>query len=54
MGITQLILYATFYKSTQRQLAARKANAEMGLAETGTQVGPTKLNSVGQAHNEYP
>ncbi|XP_023750389.2 bidirectional sugar transporter SWEET4 isoform X1 [Lactuca sativa] len=36
LGITQLILYATFYKSTQRQLAARKANAEMGLAETGT------------------
>ncbi|CAI9291073.1 unnamed protein product [Lactuca saligna] len=54
LGITQLILYATFYKSTQRQLAERKANLEMGLAETGTQVGPTKVNSVGQAHNEYP
>ncbi|XP_071727555.1 bidirectional sugar transporter SWEET4-like, partial [Rutidosis leptorrhynchoides] len=30
LAVTQLILYATFYKSTKRQLAARKAIAEMG------------------------
>ncbi|KAL4565402.1 hypothetical protein LXL04_029496 [Taraxacum kok-saghyz] len=49
LGVTQLILYAAFYKSTKRQMAERKANAEMGLAET---VGPTKINNV--AHNDHP
>lgn len=33
LGVAQLILYATFYKSTQRQIAARQSKAEMGLAE---------------------
>nr|XP_043630996.1 bidirectional sugar transporter SWEET4-like [Erigeron canadensis] len=32
LGILQLILYGTFYKSTKRMLAARKEKAEMGLA----------------------
>ncbi|OVA08245.1 SWEET sugar transporter [Macleaya cordata] len=32
-GLGQLILYATFYKSTQRQIAERKSKGEMGLAE---------------------
>lgn len=48
LGVTQLVLYATFYKSTQRQLAARKANVEMGQAG----MGPTKRSDV--AHNGYP
>ncbi|GJU27998.1 bidirectional sugar transporter SWEET4-like protein [Tanacetum coccineum] len=32
LGIIQLVLYAMFYKSTKRMLAARKERAEMGLA----------------------
>ncbi|KAK9059354.1 hypothetical protein SSX86_021974 [Deinandra increscens subsp. villosa] len=32
LGILQLILYATFYKSTKRILAARNEKADMGLA----------------------
>ncbi|KAJ4965175.1 hypothetical protein NE237_017024 [Protea cynaroides] len=32
-GLAQLILYATFYKSTQRQIEARKVQREMGLAD---------------------
>ncbi|GJU27999.1 bidirectional sugar transporter SWEET4-like protein [Tanacetum coccineum] len=32
LGVLQLILYATFYKSTKRMLAARKEKAEMSLA----------------------
>ncbi|KAI3804492.1 hypothetical protein L1987_26068 [Smallanthus sonchifolius] len=35
LGILQLILYATFYKSTKRMLAERKEKAEMGLAVLG-------------------
>lgn len=33
LGVAQLILYATFYKSTQREMAARQSKGEMGLAE---------------------
>ncbi|KAJ0482616.1 putative SWEET sugar transporter [Helianthus annuus] len=36
LGILQLILYATFYKSTKRMLVERKEKAEMGLAEMGS------------------
>ncbi|KAJ1408189.1 SWEET sugar transporter [Sesbania bispinosa] len=32
-SIAQLILYATFYKSTKRQIAARKANMEVDLSQ---------------------
>ncbi|KAM0070002.1 putative SWEET sugar transporter [Helianthus debilis subsp. tardiflorus] len=42
LGAAQLILYATFYKSTKRQLAERKATNEVGLDEMGQSVGPTK------------
>nr|GEV82775.1 bidirectional sugar transporter SWEET4-like [Tanacetum cinerariifolium] len=38
LGVTQLILYCTFYKSTQRQLAERKEITEMNLAEAGQNV----------------
>ncbi|KAK9059351.1 hypothetical protein SSX86_021971 [Deinandra increscens subsp. villosa] len=51
LGIAQLILYAAFYKSTQRQLAERKETAEMGLAEMGQSVGPSKISNV--AHDEH-
>lgn len=33
LSLAQLILYATYYKSTQRQIAARKAEGEVGLSE---------------------
>ncbi|XP_076936261.1 bidirectional sugar transporter SWEET4-like [Bidens hawaiensis] len=35
LGIIQLILYATFYKSTKRMLAARKEKPDLGLAVMG-------------------
>ncbi|KAI3691883.1 hypothetical protein L6452_31685 [Arctium lappa] len=54
LGISQLVLYATFYKSTKRQLAERKATVEMGngMAEMGPSVSSVKKNNV--AHNENP
>ncbi|KAL8196295.1 hypothetical protein R6Q57_025295 [Mikania cordata] len=52
LGIAQLLLYATFYKSTQRQLAERKSNAEMGITEMGQSVGLSKIsNNV--VHDEH-
>lgn len=33
LGLAQLLLYATFYKSTKRMMAERKAQGEVGLAE---------------------
>ncbi|KAI3691884.1 hypothetical protein L6452_31686 [Arctium lappa] len=36
LAILQLVLYATFYKSTKRMLAARKEKIEMGLAVMDT------------------
>ncbi|XP_061350929.1 bidirectional sugar transporter SWEET4-like [Gastrolobium bilobum] len=32
-SVAQLILYATYYKSTKRQIAARKANGEVDLTQ---------------------
>ncbi|KAI3756344.1 hypothetical protein L1987_56164 [Smallanthus sonchifolius] len=46
LGVVQLVLYATYYKSTQRQLAEKKAIEEMGLAEMGQTVGPSKKSNV--------
>ncbi|XP_076882706.1 bidirectional sugar transporter SWEET4-like [Bidens hawaiensis] len=46
LGILQLVLYATFYKSTQRQLAERKTAGEMGLVEMGQAAGPSKRSNV--------
>lgn len=35
-SVAQLILYAVYYRSTQRQIAARKStDAEVGLSELG-------------------
>ncbi|KAI3453352.1 hypothetical protein Pfo_010015 [Paulownia fortunei] len=33
LGLAQLLLYATFYKSTNRMMEERKAQGEVGLAE---------------------
>ncbi|KAI3469098.1 hypothetical protein Pfo_025761 [Paulownia fortunei] len=33
LGLAQLLLYATFYRSTKRIMAERKAQGEVGLAE---------------------
>ncbi|KAI7743228.1 hypothetical protein M8C21_024866 [Ambrosia artemisiifolia] len=38
LGMVQLILYTTFYKSTKKMLAARKEKAEMGLAVMGSSI----------------
>ncbi|XP_073032839.1 bidirectional sugar transporter SWEET7 [Primulina huaijiensis] len=38
LGLAQLLLYATFYKSTKRIMAERKAQPEMGLAEKKSQI----------------
>ncbi|KAM7494375.1 hypothetical protein LguiB_028984 [Lonicera macranthoides] len=46
LGLAQLILYATFYKSTKRQLAAREiSKLEMGSTETVVSPDPKKLSS---------
>ncbi|KAK7358497.1 hypothetical protein VNO77_00426 [Canavalia gladiata] len=34
-AVAQLILYATYYKSTKRQIAARKANQQVDLTQVG-------------------
>ncbi|KAF9689210.1 hypothetical protein SADUNF_Sadunf01G0067900 [Salix dunnii] len=34
-SVAQLILYAVYYRSTQRQIAARKTDGEVGLTELG-------------------
>ncbi|KAJ4956659.1 hypothetical protein NE237_013442 [Protea cynaroides] len=44
-GLAQLVLYATFYKSTQRQIEAKKVKAEMGLADQGVAVVSSNLKS---------
>ncbi|KAG8374563.1 hypothetical protein BUALT_Bualt10G0008500 [Buddleja alternifolia] len=33
LGLAQLLLYTTFYRSTKRIMAQKKANVEVGLAE---------------------
>ncbi|XP_075485196.1 bidirectional sugar transporter SWEET7-like [Primulina tabacum] len=38
LGLAQLFLYATFYKSTKRIMAEREAHAELGLAEKQSQI----------------
>ncbi|CAM8884108.1 unnamed protein product [Rhodiola kirilowii] len=48
----QLILYATFYKSTQRIIAARKVKEQQGvdLTEIAVSGGSNKVNGHGQHH----
>ncbi|KAL2551084.1 Bidirectional sugar transporter SWEET7 [Forsythia ovata] len=47
LGLAQLVLYATFYKSTQRMMAERKVNSEVGMVEKAS--GNTKrTNSENQ------
>ncbi|KZV40927.1 hypothetical protein F511_05172 [Dorcoceras hygrometricum] len=38
LGLAQLLLYATFYKSTQRIMAERKAQSELGLPGKHSQI----------------
>lgn len=33
LGLAQLLIYAAFYKSTKRQIAAREAKGEMAMSE---------------------
>ncbi|XP_059664597.1 bidirectional sugar transporter SWEET4 [Cornus florida] len=48
-GMAQLILYATYYKSTKQQMAARQSKVEMGLVDMGANGDSEKMN--GQVHN---
>ncbi|KAF9602485.1 hypothetical protein IFM89_028499 [Coptis chinensis] len=51
LALAQLILYATFYKSTQRQLAERKRKGELGMAEVVVVGDTKKVGSV--PHNGH-
>ncbi|RZC56576.1 hypothetical protein C5167_015433 [Papaver somniferum] len=52
-GLGQLILYATFYKSTQRQIAERKSKGEMSLTEVVVMNGdPKKVANGNHAASE--
>lgn len=53
-GIAQLILYATFYKSTKRQLEARKAKGDAGLGMTEVVIGDTKKVCNGSQKGRAP
>nr|XP_043630918.1 bidirectional sugar transporter SWEET4-like [Erigeron canadensis] len=52
LGVAQLVLYAFYYKSTKRQMAERKAIAELGLSGTGQSISSSKKTNV--VHDEYP
>ncbi|GAB4834607.1 hypothetical protein Ancab_032870 [Ancistrocladus abbreviatus] len=45
-GLAQLILHAMYYKSTEEQRAARKAQKEMGLAQVVINGDSSKVNNV--------
>ncbi|GAB4857636.1 hypothetical protein Ancab_015542 [Ancistrocladus abbreviatus] len=45
-GLAQLILYATYHKSTKEQVAARKAKGEMGLSEVVVARDSNKVSNV--------
>ncbi|KAJ6705391.1 BIDIRECTIONAL SUGAR TRANSPORTER SWEET [Salix purpurea] len=44
-AVAQLILYAVYYRSTQRQIAARQAKGDVGLSEVVVNGSSTKTNS---------
>ncbi|XP_010925963.1 bidirectional sugar transporter SWEET4 [Elaeis guineensis] len=50
-AVAQLILYATYYKSTKEQMEARKKAAEMGLAEVVVAKG--EANKISSTPNGY-
>lgn len=54
-GVAQLALYATFYKSTKKQVLERQGKGEMGLAVTTTSgLDTKKTSSVAQnGHASY-
>ncbi|TKY60750.1 Bidirectional sugar transporter SWEET4 [Spatholobus suberectus] len=43
-ALAQLILYATYYKSTQRQIAAKRANEEVNLSQVATRRANGEVN----------
>ncbi|XP_058100517.1 bidirectional sugar transporter SWEET4-like [Magnolia sinica] len=45
-GLAQLILYATFYKSTKNLMEARKAKGEMGLTEISVMGDSNKISNA--------
>ncbi|KAL7149817.1 hypothetical protein ABFS83_05G066400 [Erythranthe nasuta] len=48
LGLAQLLLYATFYRSTKRMMAERKAQGEIGLSE---KIDTYKNGHVSHANN---
>ena len=57
LGLGQLILYATYYKSTKEQLAARKEaeKVEVGLKDSIlVTVEPNKVNTLKQNGDSTP
>ncbi|XP_057968154.1 bidirectional sugar transporter SWEET4 [Malania oleifera] len=48
-ALAQLVLYATYYKSTQKQLAERKSRGEMGLAHVTVAEDSQHSTKVGTA-----
>lgn len=51
LGLAQLILYATFYKSTQRMMTERKAKSEVGLVEKASAGNTKRSNTENQNGN---
>ncbi|PSR91418.1 Bidirectional sugar transporter like [Actinidia chinensis var. chinensis] len=48
LGLAQIILYDTFYKSTKRQMLERQSKVEMGLAETAIPEESKKISKPAQ------
>ncbi|PKH94006.1 hypothetical protein CRG98_049774, partial [Punica granatum] len=52
-GLAQLILYATYYKSTKEQIAARRLKGEMSLSEVVVNGGHSKkVGDAGHASSD--
>ncbi|CAK7335774.1 unnamed protein product [Dovyalis caffra] len=49
-AVAQLLLYAVYYRSTQRQIAARQAQGEVGLAEVVVNGNSNKTGSSRKGH----
>nr|QBP37010.1 SWEET4-like bidirectional sugar transporter [Nepenthes sp. MF-2019] len=51
-SLAQLLLYATYYKSTKEQIAARKPKSEMALAQDIVGPEPNKVSHVSHINQE--
>jgi solute carrier family 50 (sugar transporter) len=54
LATAQLLLYAIYYKSTQRQIEARRNKEEMGLAEVVViKEGANKVGAMGVSNGRW-